>query len=95
MNGPPGCPRTGPPTATRRRLLAKVRSAGRTLLTEVESKDLLRAYGLPVVPTDRGGQCGGGGRRGPQARLSRRAEAAVSHHHPQERCGRRPAELGR
>lgn len=29
----------------------KARSAGRTILTELEAKDLLRAYGLPVVET--------------------------------------------
>ncbi|MCC6188548.1 MAG: bifunctional acetate--CoA ligase family protein/GNAT family N-acetyltransferase [Anaerolineales bacterium] len=32
-------------------ILAAVRAAGRTLLTEVESKDLLAAYGIPTVPT--------------------------------------------
>lgn len=32
------------------RILADVRAAGRTLLTEVESKELLAAAGLPVVP---------------------------------------------
>ena len=33
-------------------LIAKVRSAGRTVLTEAESKSLLRAYGIPAVPTE-------------------------------------------
>ncbi len=32
-------------------LLDRVRKSGRTILTEVESKDLLSAYGIPVSPT--------------------------------------------
>ncbi len=31
--------------------LERVRATGRTLLTEPESKDLLAAYGIPIVPT--------------------------------------------
>ncbi len=34
-----------------RALIQKVQKEGRTLLTEKESKDLLAAYGIPVVPT--------------------------------------------
>ena len=34
-----------------RALIEKVQKDGRTLLTEKESKDLLAAYGIPVVPT--------------------------------------------
>lgn len=34
-----------------RRLVAEVRGSGRTLLTESESKELLAAYGIPVVET--------------------------------------------
>lgn len=37
--------------ATARRLLEAVRTTGRTLLTEAESKALLTAYGIPTVPT--------------------------------------------
>jgi len=33
-------------------IVAKARQAGRTLLTEVESKQVLAAYGLPTVPTE-------------------------------------------
>jgi acetyltransferase len=33
------------------RILANARERGRTLLTELESKQLLAAYGIPVVPT--------------------------------------------
>src|SRR5204862_3764722 len=32
-------------------MIARTRAAGRTILTEVESKELLSAYGIPVVPT--------------------------------------------
>ena len=32
-------------------LIARTRRAGRTILTEVESKQLLSAYGIPTVPT--------------------------------------------
>jgi acetyltransferase len=35
-----------------RQLLAQVRKSGRTLLTELEAKNLLRLYGIPVVPTE-------------------------------------------
>jgi acetyltransferase len=34
-----------------RQVIAGVRAAGRTLLTEVEAKNVLAAYGVPVVPT--------------------------------------------
>ncbi len=34
-----------------RKTLEKVRQSGRTILTEVEGKEILGAYGLPVVPT--------------------------------------------
>src|SRR5262249_24038078 len=34
-----------------RHILAGVRAAGRSLLTEVEAKEVLDAYGIPVVPT--------------------------------------------
>src|SRR5262249_3230808 len=34
-----------------RQVLSAVRAAGRTLLTEAESKNVLAAYGIPVVPT--------------------------------------------
>jgi acetyltransferase len=34
------------------KIIEEVRKAGRTILTEVESKRLLSAYGIPTVPTD-------------------------------------------
>jgi len=40
-----------PDLAAARALLDSLRAAGRSLLDEVEAKALLRAYGLPVVPT--------------------------------------------
>jgi acetyltransferase len=34
------------------KIIEKVRNSGRTILTEVESKQLLAAYGIPTVPTE-------------------------------------------
>ena len=49
---PPALREDWAPDAERvRRLIAAARSAGRTLLTEVEAKEVLAAYGIPVVPT--------------------------------------------
>jgi acetyltransferase len=42
----------GPDRARAHHIIQQVRAAGRTLLTEVESKQLLAAYGLPVVRTE-------------------------------------------
>jgi acetyltransferase len=42
----------GPDRARVQQIIAQVRAAGRTLLTEVESKQVLAAYGLPVVKTE-------------------------------------------
>jgi acetyltransferase len=48
---PPALPENAAPDVTRiRRLFEQARNAGRTLLTEVEAKEVLAAYGLPVVP---------------------------------------------
>ena len=48
---PPALPEDWRPDGERvRRLIAGARTAGRTLLTEAEAKDLLAAYGLPVTP---------------------------------------------
>jgi acetyltransferase len=40
-----------PDQAKARTLLTAARTAGRTLLTEVEAKELLSAYGIPMTPT--------------------------------------------
>lgn len=40
-----------PDRAAARRLIGQARREGRTLLTEIEAKALLSAYGVPVVPT--------------------------------------------
>ena len=71
-------------------------SAGRTLLTEFESKQLLAAYGIPdgarrgSPPTEDEAV---GGRRAD--RLSGRAQAVLGDHHAQDRCRRRAAEPAR
>ncbi len=52
---PEGFDADDPHTADRTRaseLVAAIRAKGRTLLTEAESKDLLRAYGIPTVQTE-------------------------------------------
>jgi acetyltransferase len=48
---PLALPEDSPPDAQRvRQIVQRVRASGRTLLTEVESKEVLAAYGVPVVP---------------------------------------------
>jgi acetyltransferase len=42
----------GPDRTQAEAVVHRVRQAGRTLLTEVESKQVLAAYGLPIVPTE-------------------------------------------
>ena len=41
----------GPDRALAGRIVNRAREAGRTLLTEIESKQVLTAYGIPTVPT--------------------------------------------
>ena len=36
-----------------RKLIERAASSGRTLLTEIESKEILELYGIPTVPTRR------------------------------------------
>lgn len=49
---PPALPENSAVDVPRvRQILGQVRAAGRTLLTEVEAKEVLAAYGVPVVPT--------------------------------------------
>jgi len=43
--------RGGPDRAKAESIIAKVRREKRTILTEFESKELLAAYGIPIVPT--------------------------------------------
>ncbi|MFZ1103354.1 MAG: bifunctional acetate--CoA ligase family protein/GNAT family N-acetyltransferase [Hyphomicrobiaceae bacterium] len=53
MRTPPSLPEDlGFDTEAARRTLAQVLAAGRSVLSEVEAKTLLAAYGIPVVPTD-------------------------------------------
>jgi acetyltransferase len=49
---PPALPEDWAPDQDRvKKVFAAVREMGRTLLTEAEAKDVLAAYGIPVVPT--------------------------------------------
>ena len=53
MRTPPSLPQDlGLDTETARRTIAQVLAAGRRLLSEVEAKAILAAYGIPVVPTE-------------------------------------------
>ena len=47
-----GADAAAPDRAQAAAVVQRVRQAGRTLLTEVESKQVLAAYGLPIVPTE-------------------------------------------
>ena len=47
-----GADTAAPDRAQAAAVVQRVREAGRTLLTEVESKRILAAYGLPIVPTE-------------------------------------------
>ena len=66
-------------------------AAGRTLLTEVESKELLSAYGIPCVPDARGANGGrGGGLRG-QGRIPGSPQGFFRNDYAQDGCRRREA----
>jgi acetyltransferase len=53
MRTPPSLPEElGLDTDAARRTIAAVLAAGRSVLSEVEAKTLLAAYGIPVVPTE-------------------------------------------
>ena len=76
-------------------IIQQARQSGRTILTEYESKQLLKAYDIPTVETRVAVTEAGSpaGRR--RDRLSHRAEAVLAHHHAQDRRGRRAAEPAR
>ena len=91
------CPRTRArersPRERAEAIIQQVRAAGRTLLTEVESKQVLAAYGIPIVRDARRGHART--RRWPCAardRLPGRAEAPLGDDHPQDRRRRRAAQ---
>ncbi len=83
-------------TAPRRGASSRALAAeGRTLLTEVESKAVLAAYGIPITET-RVAATDEARRRGRAShRLPGRAQAVQPHDHPQDRRRRRRAEPGR
>ncbi len=52
MRTPPAIPPNGAPDiAAVQKTISAALNAGRTMLSEIESKAILRAYGVPVVPT--------------------------------------------
>ena len=63
------------------KLIATVRSAGRTLLTEAESKGLLAIYGIPTVPTEIAAQRRSSCQSGSPGRVSRRTQAPLGNHY--------------
>ena len=84
-----------PSRAEAEMIIAKARQAGRTILTEAESKQLLTAYGIPTVETRVATQEDESRsvRRGDW--LSGRPQAAFRDDHPQDRRGRCAPEPGR
>ncbi len=63
------------------RIIEEVRESGRTILTESESKQLLQAYGLPVVETRLAPTEDEAVAAAEDDRLSRGAEAEFRHDH--------------
>jgi acetyltransferase len=76
-------------------IVDRSRQAGRTILTEAESKQVLAAYGIPIAATMIAADAAAAvaGRR--QDRLSRGAQALLGDHHAQDRRRRRATEPGR
>ena len=85
----------GPARQSRAHYPAKSAKSGRTILTEYESKQVLKAYGIPTVETRIATteQEAVASRRGD--RLSGSAEALLADHHPQDRRRRRAAQPAR
>ena len=67
-------------------------SAGRTLLTEYESKQLLTAYGIPTCDTQIAANADEAVRCAAEIGYPGRAEAAFGNHHSQDRRRRRAAQ---
>ena len=76
-------------------IIEQARQAGRTILTEYESKQLLAAYGIPTVETRIAQSEDAAVQHGGRDRLPGGAEAALGDDHAQDRRGRRAAEPGR
>ena len=62
-------------------LVASVRQSGRTIMTEVESKALLAAYGIPIVPTKVAQTAAEAAVHRRRDGLSRRAQDLFRDHH--------------
>ena len=74
------------------KLIEAVKKAGRTILTEAESKDLLGCYGIPTVITKIAKTEAAAAKLAKEIGFPIRAEALLRDHHPQDRRRRRPVE---
>ncbi len=75
-------------------IVSRVRAAGRTILTEFESKQVLAAYGIPIAATFVATDAAAAVKAAGADRLPGGAEAVLGNHHAQDRCRRRAAEPG-
>ena len=75
-----------------RALIESARSAGRSILSEAESKELLAAYGIPITETRIAPTADEAASRRGGHRLPRRREALLAHDHAQDRRRRRAAQ---
>ena len=73
-------------------IVAAARQQGRTVLTEVESKRILAAYGIPTVETRVATTEDEAVAAAEDHRIPGRAQAPFLHDHPQDRRGRRAAQ---
>ncbi len=91
---PAGRQRDGATNARERAeaIIAAVRREGRTVLTEIESKQLLAAYGIPTVKTVIAETLDAAVAAAEDIGYPDRPEAPLQDDHPQDRRGRRSAQ---
>ena len=85
----------GPDRSLAKQVVDSARQSGRTLLTEVEAKQLLAAYGIPTVETRVATNEAEASQARRGNRLPSRAQALVRNDYAQERRGRRAVTSGR